>query len=239
MLVTIPSRFCGPPGTGNGGWVAGTLATVLDTDAAQVTLRAPAPLDTALVVDRDDAGTRAWLFHDGNVVAEAVAASPLVVPPPFVPVDVAAATAARFPAGPPDHPFPGCFVCGPDRAPGDGLRVLSGPIPGRPGVVAAVFTPPAWLAGPDGAVRTEAVWAALDCPSAWPFLGDGAAAVLGRITARVGGPVVAERTYVVVGRADRADGRKRFGTSALYDAGGALVATASATWIEIAVDTAA
>jgi hypothetical protein len=42
-----------------------------------------------------------------------------------------------------------------------------------------------WVAGPDGAVTTEPVLAALGCPSAWPFLGDGADAVLGRITARI------------------------------------------------------
>jgi hypothetical protein len=33
------------------------------------------------------------------------------------------------------HPFPTCFTCGPDRAPGDGLRIFPGPLshgdPGR------------------------------------------------------------------------------------------------------------
>ena len=35
-------------------------------------------------------------------------------------------------AGADDHPFPGCFVCGPDRAEGDGLRLFPGGLgPGR------------------------------------------------------------------------------------------------------------
>jgi len=34
-------------------------------------------------------------------------------------------------AHPQEHPFPTCFVCGPDRRPGDGLRILVGPVAGR------------------------------------------------------------------------------------------------------------
>ena len=47
--IAIDSRFSGPPGLGNGGYVAGVLARAL-RGAARVTLRAPIPLDTPLAL---------------------------------------------------------------------------------------------------------------------------------------------------------------------------------------------
>ena len=48
MQNTIPTiirkRFCGPPNSGNGGYVCGLLANALG-EPAQVTLHAPPPLD--------------------------------------------------------------------------------------------------------------------------------------------------------------------------------------------------
>jgi hypothetical protein len=63
-----------------------------------------------------------------------------------------------------DPVFPGCFVCGPARGPGDGLRILPGPVAGR-GLWAAPWTPEETVAGASDRVRPEVVWAALDCPS--------------------------------------------------------------------------
>jgi hypothetical protein len=80
--------------------------------------------------------------------------------------------ARRF-SGPPDSAHggyscamvaPGCFVCGPARAPGDGLRVICGPLDGER-LVADSWTPEAELAGPDGNVAPEFVWSVLDRPS--------------------------------------------------------------------------
>ena len=42
LTMTIPRRFCGPPNSGNGGYVCGTLARCIP-GAAEVTLRAPPP----------------------------------------------------------------------------------------------------------------------------------------------------------------------------------------------------
>ena len=47
--LVIPERFCGPPGTGNGGYVAGRLASLVASDSGsnptiEVTLRRPIPL---------------------------------------------------------------------------------------------------------------------------------------------------------------------------------------------------
>ena len=50
--VEVAERFQGPPGTGNGGYVCGMLASYLpDSIAArgiEATLRAPTPLDVSL-----------------------------------------------------------------------------------------------------------------------------------------------------------------------------------------------
>ena len=55
-VLTIPSRFNGPAGVGNGGYVCGRIAAYVDGPAT-VTLRRPPPLDTPLEVERDDAGS--------------------------------------------------------------------------------------------------------------------------------------------------------------------------------------
>ena len=41
--VVIEKRFCGPPNSGNGGYVCGLLAAHIEADA-EVTLLAPPPL---------------------------------------------------------------------------------------------------------------------------------------------------------------------------------------------------
>ena len=33
--LIVPSRFCGPPSSGNGGWTAGALATLIDHDCPE------------------------------------------------------------------------------------------------------------------------------------------------------------------------------------------------------------
>ena len=52
--VEVAERFQGPPGTGNGGYVSGMLASYLPESIAargnEATLRAPTPLDVSLEV---------------------------------------------------------------------------------------------------------------------------------------------------------------------------------------------
>src|SRR5690349_4472162 len=58
QTVTVPERFRGPPSSGNGGYVCGLFAGLLtggrfdlpEQQAAEVTLRAPVPLDRAIAV---------------------------------------------------------------------------------------------------------------------------------------------------------------------------------------------
>lgn len=127
-------------------------------------------------------------------------------------------------------------MCGPARAPGDGLRIFPGPVAGRD-LVAAPWTPDASLADGRGAVRPEFLWAALDCPGGWAAIvadGGGAPMLLGELAAHVLGAVRPGEPCVVMGWALGGEGRKRLAGAALLGADGAARAVAHATWVTIA-----
>ena len=63
QTITIPRRFRGPPNSGNGGYVCGILARQI-AGAAEVTLRAPPPLETEL--DLVEVGARVWELRQGT-----------------------------------------------------------------------------------------------------------------------------------------------------------------------------
>ena len=66
--LIIDRKYCGPPNSGNGGYVAGVLADLLP-DTAVVTLRKPPPLDTRMDVYRSGDGL--MLKHGEQLIAEA------------------------------------------------------------------------------------------------------------------------------------------------------------------------
>ncbi|MDI6097870.1 hypothetical protein QLQ12_04555 [Actinoplanes sp. NEAU-A12] len=220
--MIVPARFNGPPGTGNGGWCAGAFATAagarIGGPAFQVTLRVPPPLDTGLEL-RD--GT---VWAGDSLVAEVTEVADAGAAVPSVPHGEAVAAAGGFP-GFAAHPFPGCYVCGPDRAPGDGLRIFPGPLPGD-------RTAAPWTV-PDG-VSTETMWAALDCPGGWTAIGtSGRAFVLGRIAASVGELPAPGAECVVVGALSGVSGRKATVDSSVYGPDGRHLARARATWLAL------
>ncbi|MDZ4828362.1 MAG: hypothetical protein SGJ13_18125 [Actinomycetota bacterium] len=231
--VRIPHRFHGPPDSGNGGFSAGLLASYVD-GPAEVTLRRPPPLDRALTVE--DRGDSVVLLDGQDLIAEAVPATVDLDVPAAVDLETATRAAAQCPTAlhPEWHPFPSCFVCGPDRASGDGLRVFPGPVEGRD-LFAAPVSFPADLV--DGTVPRVLVWAALDCPSAYPmYTGDTRPAspyVLGRIAARVDREIPADAAVVATAWRLGVDGRKLFTASALFDGKGTQLAVARATWISL------
>jgi len=235
--LVIPSRFCGPPGSGNGGYACGRIAAYLDGPVT-VTLRRPPPLATPMTVER--AGESSVRVHDGatTLIAEAAAAPggpALAVPGPVSMAEaLAAAGHARYYT---DPVFPDCFVCGTGRRAGDGLRILPGPVAGRP-LWAAPWAPDPSVAGAGGTVRPEVIWAALDCPSGIAAaeaagLGAGTAVLLGRMTATVAAPPLAGDQCRVVAWAGRRDGRKLTAGSALLGPGGAVLAAARAVWLTV------
>lgn len=239
--VVIEHRFRGPSESGNGGYCCGLLARHVG-NPAEVTLRRPPPLDRALDVER--AGEAVRLLDGDDVVAEArpVETVDVGVPEPVSFADAQAAGSRSWITTTPEtHPFPTCFVCGPGRSPGDGMRVFVGPVEGRAGLYAAPWVPDASLDRGDGSIRDEFVWAALDCPGGIGALYDvdtasvrpSAPSVLGRLAVCVHDRLRVGESAVAAGWEIRADGRKRFAGSALWRADGTLVGSGLATWIRL------
>ena len=122
--IIIDKRYCGPPNSGNGGYVCGRLAQHIP-GAAEVTLRAPPPLGTPLGAAATNDGT--WELRDGaKVVATGRAMSVELARLETASFAEARAAELLTPIKPHEHPLPTCFVCGPARAQGDGLRIFAG-----------------------------------------------------------------------------------------------------------------
>jgi hypothetical protein len=232
--LTIPARFNGPPSSANGGYTCGRVAALVGAEEVAVSLRLPPPVERPLDVVRD--GERVELRDaDGALVAEGEPeALRLDVPDPVSPDEAAAASATGRERWTARHPFRTCVVCGPDRAPHDGMRVFPGPL-GDDGMFAAPWTPDASLANGNGEVRPECVWAALDCPTSAPLanFGEGPPMVLARLTARLGASVLAGEPHVLVSWPLAVEGRKRHGACALFDSEGRLLSASRALWIEL------
>lgn len=212
--MIIAARFNGPPGSGNGGYSAGVFAA---DGAREVTLRMPPPLDTPLSLADGRIKTA-----DGTVVAELAPASAITVTVPPIGYADAEEAAARY-AGFTEHPFPTCYVCGPERP--DGLRIFPGTL--DDGTTAAPWT----VAGD---ISAPVVWAALDCPGGWAVIQSGRPYVLGRIAVRVGRVPAPGERCVVRGALAGSEGRKALVHTTLYSAAGDELARARATWIAIA-----
>ena len=231
--LEIPSRFCGPPRSGNGGYSCGLIAEQLEGTRVpiEVTLRAPPPLDTPLTWAPDAQGG-GKLLHAEQLIAEAVPTSVQIDVP--APVDAAqAALAEHAYIGHRDHPYPTCFVCGPERAEHDGLRLFTGAVAGRP-LVAARFVPDASLCAADGSLALRYVWSALDCPS-WfgyaSFAGSLPTVLLGRLAVEVLRAPRAAEACVVTGWSSGREGRRISCGSALFAADGSCLARSRSTWI--------
>ncbi len=197
---------------------------------AEVSLRAPVPLDRPLDVTREDDGSVRVL--DGETfVAEARPVPELDVEvPAAVALQEARTAAARY-RGLPDGVFSRCFVCG--RAREDAFGVFAGAVEGRQ-VVASPWTPPSWTADATGSVLPEFVWAVLDCPTYFATYMEQelAPGVLARLAARIDAPVVAGEEYAVIAWPIETDGRKRHAGSAILSRDGEALAVARALLIE-------
>lgn len=231
--LTVASRFCGPPGTANGGYLSGRLAAALGAGTASVRLRRPTPLDRPLDLRPDDDGRAVDLLDGDEVLARAEAAElDLEVPGPPTGAEAAAAASARPPRT--DHPFPGCFGCGPHRRPGDAVAAVLGPLPGRPTLWAGVWRPTAELPNADGAAAPEVVWTALDCPSFQPLEpDDDVPHVLGTLTARQDRPVRLGADHVLIAWVLDREGRRSTSASAVIGPDGEVCARARAIWFAV------
>jgi len=234
--LVIAPRFCGPSGSGNGGYVCGRIAAYVDGTVA-VTLRRPPPLATPMAVERG--GESSVRIHHGRTLIAEAASSP-GSPAPEIPGPVSMAEAhavagrARYYT---DPVFPDCFVCRMGRGPGDGLRIFPGPLAGKP-LWAAPWTPDPSVTDAGGRVRPEVVWAALDCPSGIAAadaagLARDTAILLGRMTASLAVlPVAGDQCRVIAWPVGR-DGRKLTAGSALLGPGGKVLAAARTVWLTV------
>jgi len=185
---------------------------------AEVTLRIPPPLDTPLTIE----GTR--LMAGEKLVAEAAPAVIDLQPP--LPVSFEdAVTASRSYPWFSKHPYPSCFVCGPEHP--EGLHIF----PGRAGDVAAA----PWM--PAEEVSAEVMWAALDCPSwfGWQCVHgwNEGPMLLGRLAARIDSLPRAGERCVALGWPLVREGRKIHTGSAVYGEDGKLKAVGRSTWIVV------
>jgi acyl-coenzyme A thioesterase PaaI-like protein len=244
--LTIAARFRGPPESGNGGYVSGAVAEMLiereqlslDT-AIEVTLRAPIPLDKSMDTSLSETGV--FRVHDaGTLIAEATATE-LVLEVPDAPT-FSQALAARpqsasfhkninplIPEGRGFHPI--CFCCGADLAPDEGLHVYAAAGEDYVGVAAA-WRPADTFADAAGYLPAAVIWAALDCPGQFAYLASGIrTGMLGRMTARLLKPVLAQQNFVITGWCIEVERSKHFAGTAIFDEAGELCGFSKQVWI--------
>jgi len=226
--LSIASRFCGPAASSNGGYFAGLVASLAARTVA-VRLLKPPPLNTEFrVTELADGGLQ---VQQGDELIGEAHPSELALdarPPPDY---LEAVEASRHYAGFRYHRFPTCFVCGTQRARGDGLRIFAGPLPERR-VVAAPWVPDASLDNGDGKVRAEFMSAALDCPGYYAVAHEDQMMLLAEFTAHVDRRVHVGESCTVIGWRIGARGRKHEAGTAIFDGKGQLCGKARALWIE-------
>ncbi len=239
--LRVGARYCGPPDTANGGYVSGLLAAELAqaSPAVSVRLLAPVPLERELEILR--AGDGLELRDPGDAPGE----KPLAVArptgflddPPAAPSFVGIGSGSRRCRAFETHPFPRCFVCGPERPTPDGLAIWPERL--AEGWVGAEWTVAASLVDDAGAVRPEFIWAALDCASSFALLEPTEAQafepmVLGTLVARVSGCLRAGEIARVGAWSEGFSGRRGVGGTAVWGGDGRLIGVARATWVSLA-----
>jgi hypothetical protein len=232
--VVIAERFRGPPQSGNGGFVGGTFAkfALEGNGEAEVTLRAPIPLDAPMTVNQS--AEVVTVTQGETLIAEVKRVAydlEIPEPPSWEKAESAASTSYSFIDNPMFqgkigfHPI--CFCCGAEHD--DGLGVFAAPVGEQ---VAAVWKTKREWADENGNLPDEYLWAALDCPGQFAYRAQGIlTGMLGRITAKMHSKAKAGDTYMVTAWPIRVEGKKHFAGSAIFDQAGNLVTEATTLWI--------
>ncbi|HEV7632940.1 MAG TPA: hotdog fold domain-containing protein [Steroidobacteraceae bacterium] len=227
--ILVAARFCGPPGSANGGYICGLTAGRI-AQPVTVRLLRPPPLERAMSLQPVPDGT--WAVDcDGQRVIEARPSEPLDPAIPESPGYLQALDAALHGTDLHDHPCPGCFVCGPQRRRGDGLRIFAGPLSGRD-EVAAAWLPDASLPQTNGRIAPAIMSAALDCPGFHALRTGPRLWLLGEFSVHIDRLVHVDEPCVIVGWKIAAKGRKAVVGTVLFDEDGEPCAWARGTWIE-------
>lgn len=229
---TILSRFKGPPHSGNGGYSSGLLAKNLEGDA-KVMLLSPPPLNVPLTIEFNVEQAR---LLNGEQLVGAAEVTELVLDVPECPeFETINADLAGY-KSPEEHVQPLCFVCGPARDKGDGLRIFSRPTSNsrrNQKQVASLWRPDQSLADQSGLVAEEFIWAALDCPGYFAHGEPFKEMLLGTITASIKRRPEVGEMLISLGWQIAVDGRKHFSGTALFSKDKALCATSKQVWIEL------
>ena len=228
--LRVAARFCGPPTSANGGYICGLVADAIG-QLVTVRLLRPPPLDTDMTLHADEG---LWhVDHGAERIVEARSANLDDLIPPLAPAYAAAAEASRHApwSDPAQHPCPGCFVCGPLRSAGDGMRLFAGAVPGQ-AFVATGWVPDASLGRADGTVAPEFIAAALDCPGFQSMQTGLKPYLLGEFTCRIDRPVHVGEPCVIVGWKIEVKGRRHIVGTSLHGKDGQLCAVAKGVWIE-------
>jgi hypothetical protein len=235
--IRVGRWFQGPSGSGQGGWTAHRFSSRLPAPITTA-IRAPIPLDVDL---RVIGGDGQWELVDDHGVTLLVGETwdPVFADTAPVTIDDARSARAGFADHIPDHPVPHCFSCGVQH---DSMNVHAAPLDDDR--VACDWTVPDWAVSADGVVDTGALWAALDCCTAWwvGYSRGRRIAFTVQYAVEETAPLRPGATYALVGWAGDHDpewqGRKRHGASAAFDADGRCVARSVSLWVAAPTDDA-
>ena len=233
---SIPRQFCGPPFSSNGGYFCGIVASFFDRPV-EIRLKAPPPLDTEMTIQRES--DKARVFALGKLIAEVRPSDVQPKPAPYISMeDAIRCSNTGLEGSRINHPFPGCFVCGPDRSEGDGMHVFTGPKTGTPLYGAKWHAHPAWSSnGTD--IDAHYVWSALDCPSSGPAFstsvtpGSNVAYVLGTLSIHIHQLPKVGNDYAIVCATDESHERLYRTRVSLYASDQSLLATGAAVWVQV------
>jgi hypothetical protein len=236
--IVIEGRYNGPEHSANGGYACACMAEPLyelGHACVRVDLRAPPPLDRPLDRFLDPAGRVSLTDSEqGVLVAEAEPAD-LELELPSAPTLALATEQSRHYTGFEEHALPHCFVCGPNRAPSEGLRIFPGRSPdakhGPPGAVTGPWHPNPSHGDDVGRVSRRLVWAALDCPGYFAVTRPGQFALLASMTARVNAVPEVGEACVVLAWPLKVEGRKLRAATAVFGRGGRLLGCSRQLWI--------
>ncbi len=226
--VTILPRYRGPDDSGNGGYVAGLLASQIQ-GPAQVRLQSPPPLEVELIIEERD---NSWvMLEQGHPVVTGTLCKPLVSPPP--PPSLLQAEKARQAYNTEGHPYGHCFVCGPEREHGDGLQIFTGAVEGTD-LVACNWRPTHDLLDVMGFIEPEFVWAAMDCPGYFAMgFPEWRPCLLGEISGCIHEDVPGDQNLIVYAWYRGSEGRKHSSGVAISDGSGKIYAQCEQIWIEL------